>query len=79
MRQVLDYAGSPCFVQLIQLKFQLLFANCVWWRYLKYLTFLVALIAADPWKSQVTLKDVAFVKGIVVQICVFWPHEDIHT
>lgn len=63
MRQVLDYVGSPCFVQLIQLKFQLLFANCIWWRYLKYLTFLVALIAADPWKSQVTLKDVGFCKG----------------
>lgn len=63
MRQVLDCVGSPCFVQLIQLKFQLLFANCIWWRYLKYLTFLVALLAADPWKSQVTLKDVGFCKG----------------
>lgn len=63
MRQVLDCVGSPCFVQLIQLKFQLLFANCIWWRYLKYLTFLVALLAADPWKSQVTLKDIGFCKG----------------
>lgn len=53
MGQVLDYMTSPWFVQLIQLKFQLLLVNHVWWRLLKYLTLLVALIAADPGKSQV--------------------------
>lgn len=63
MGQVLDYISSPWFVQLIQLKFQLLLANHIWWRLLKYLTLLVALIAADPWKSQITLKDVGFCKG----------------
>lgn len=62
MGQVLDYMSSPWFVQLIQLKFQLLLVNHVWWR-LKYLTLLVALIAADPWKSQITLRDAGFGKG----------------
>ena len=61
--QVLDYIRSPWFVQLIQLKFQLLLANHSWWRLLKYLTLLVALLAADPWKSQMTLKDIGFCKG----------------
>lgn len=63
MGQVLDYICLPWFVWLIQLKFQLLLTNHIWWRLLKYLTLLVALIAADPWKSQITLKDVGFCIG----------------
>lgn len=63
MGHILDYVISPGFVQLMQLTFQLLLANDIWGRLLKYLTLLVAPVAANPWKSQITLKDVGFSKG----------------